>query len=201
METRLLLLCWRLRNVSHSAAGWCSVQILKEIRSQRQAVCIFPHSPIQFFPLCGRVAAPQKRKTKLRVSVSGFPASFHSSLEPGLVTSSRRPLFCSQLEPESGPRRKREKKGSAGINFCSPLALIRLAAERRLQPQLQPQPRLWIWIWSLLECYWKAGQKDLARGISTGPEPASICNWARRRWGISIQTRQRWKKQEKKKHI
>lgn len=49
METQLLLLCWRLRNVPHYAAGWCSVQILREIRSQKQAVCIFPYSAIQFF--------------------------------------------------------------------------------------------------------------------------------------------------------
>lgn len=45
----------------------------------------------------------------------------------------------------------------------------------------QPGSRLWIWICSLLECYWEAGHKDLAPGMSTGPEPASICNGAERR--------------------
>lgn len=132
----------------------------------------FPFFAHPIFPLCGGVAVPQKCKTKLRVSVSGFPSSFPSSLEAGLVTSSRRPLFCSQLEPESGPQRRRKKR-SAGINFLGPLAPLPLAAERPLW--------IWIWIWSLLECYWKAGQKDLAPGISTGPEPASICKGAGRR--------------------
>lgn len=39
------------------------------------------------------------------------------------MTSSRRPLFCSQLEPESGPQRRRKKR-SAGINFLGPLARL-----------------------------------------------------------------------------
>lgn len=69
METRLLLLCWRSRNVSHGAAGRCWVQILKEIRSQRQAVCIFPFSPIQFFP-----SAAESQYHRNAKQNSGFPS-------------------------------------------------------------------------------------------------------------------------------